>query len=91
MGNVFDSYRYIGWHVRLRVLSVVNLEAQVILALVRAGLHGYHARVLVELELCVLEALPVELLVRQVPVVQVVYVDPANLSLGRLTLLIMLT
>jgi len=73
-------------HVRLCVLPVVDLKSQVVLAVVRAGFHVDHPRVLVELELCMLEPFPVELLVRQIPVVQIVHVHPTYLGIRRLSL-----
>lgn len=88
MRDLFDGYGNVSRNVGLRVLPVVDFEAQMVLAVPGSVFHGDHARVLVELEPRMLGTLPIELLVRQVPVVQVVDVHAADFRFRGLSLVV---
>jgi hypothetical protein len=86
--NLLNRDRDVSRDVRLGVLPVVHLEPQVVLPVSSTVFHRDHPRVLVQLEPGVFGRFPVELLVGEVPVVQIVHVHPPDLGLRRLTLIV---
>lgn len=87
MSDFSDGDGDVGRHVDLGVLAVVDAESEVVLAIPRSVAHSQHASVLVEREIRVLLRVPVEFLVRQIPIVEIVDVNPTDFRIWRLALL----
>lgn len=64
MGNTLDRNGDVCWNIRLRVFPIVDLEAQMVPAIMSPRPHDHHTGVLVQFELGVFQTFPVELLVR---------------------------
>jgi len=77
-----------GWNISLGMLTIVDLEPEMITSFASSCPHGDHAGVLVQLEARMFHGLPVELLVGQIPIIQIIDIDPTNWSVWRLSLVV---
>ncbi len=87
MSDFSDGDGDVGRHVDLSVFAVVDTEAEVVLAISRSMAHSQHASVLVEREIRMLLRVPVEFLVRQIPIIEIVDVNSTDFCIWRLALL----
>ena len=78
MSNFSNGDGHIGRNIDLGVFTVVNTEAKVVFTVARSMAHRQHASVLGKGEIGMFFGIPVEFLVRQIPIVEIVDVNSTD-------------